>query len=91
MKILRKKCWDSFVILSFGIPDEPPCYVRECSASSNSLYEIAIGASSVNMISDMSYMSRGKFTAYVCVCRGTAIHNSSSSGSLLFATLRWNN
>ena len=37
-------------------------------------------------------MSRGKFTAYIYMCSlCTAIHNYSSSGSLFFATLRWNN
>ena len=34
-------------------------------------------------------MSRGNFT--VCIYLSTAIHNYSSSGSLFFATLRWNN
>ena len=24
------KHWDSFIVLSFGILDEPPCYVRQC-------------------------------------------------------------
>ena len=33
-------------------------------------------------------LSRGKYTAFI-VC--TAIHNCSSSGSLFFASLRWNN
>ena len=35
------------------------------------LYRLAKGASSTNMISNMSYMSRGMFTAYVCVYVGT--------------------
>ena len=40
---------DSFIVLSFGIPDEPPCYVRQyTSLISLFIYE----------------MSRGKFTAY---------------------------
>ena len=57
--------------LSFAIPDEPYCYVRQYA-----LYG----------------MSRGKFTAYIYMCSlCTAIHNYSSSGSLFFATLRWNN
>ena len=37
-------------------------------------------------------MSRGKFTTYIYMCSlCTAIHNYSSSGSLLFSTLRQNN
>ena len=36
-------------------------------------------------------MSRGKFTVCMYVYGCTAIHNCLSSGSLFFATLRWNN
>ena len=37
---IEETCWDSFVILSFGIPDEPPWYVRQCLASGNSFYHL---------------------------------------------------
>ena len=46
------------------------CYVRQCSAIGKILYRLVKGAGSMNMISNMSYMSRGKFTAYVCVYVG---------------------
>ena len=45
--------------------------------------------SHVDIMFDLSYMFRGKFTACV-FCGCTAIHNCSSSGSLLFTTLRQN-
>ena len=65
------------LFLDLGIPDEPPCYVRQCLPGSNAFL-------------NWSDMSRGKFT--VCVFRNPLqIHNCSSSGSLFFATLRQNN
>ena len=73
---IEEKHWDSFVVLSFGIPGEPPCYVRQCSASGNSLYWIVKGTSGANMIPNMSYMSRGKFTAYACVYVGALQHTT---------------
>ena len=42
------------------------------------------------VLANWSDMSRGRFYC-VCIWECTAIHNCSSSGSLLFATLRWNN
>ena len=63
---IEEKCWDSFVILSFGIPDEPPCYVRQCSTSSNSLFNRLVkGLVHMYIISDMS---RGKLLhMYTCI------------------------
>ena len=52
MKIFSKNVGIPFIVLSFGIPDEPPCYVRQCLSRGNAFL-------------NWSDMSRGKFTAYV--------------------------
>ena len=50
------------------------CYVRQCLTSGEFLYQLVKGASGANMISDMSYKSRGKFTTYVNVCIYLWVH-----------------
>ena len=50
----------------------PKGFILLCKAvlSSKILYRLVKGASGTNMVSNMSYMSRGKFTAYACVYVG---------------------
>ena len=62
--------------LSFGIPDEPPCYVGQYRGKS---FEISLS----------SFSCLGVNILCLIVC--TAIHNCSSSGSIFFVSLRWNN
>ena len=57
--------------LIFEIPDEPPCYVRQCSLCYALILKLSRGPASCILF---------------IMC--TAIHNCSSSGSLVFATLR---
>ena len=91
MKNIEEKHWDSFVVLSFMILDEPPCYVRQCLASSTYIYSIGNSARTY-IYYIMVCLGISLLHMYVCVFiyKCTAIHNCSSSGSLFFTTLRWN-
>ena len=60
--------------LIFEIPDEPPCYVRQCHFICALLLEL----------------SRGLASCIVSFIVCTVIHNCSSSGFLVFTTLRQN-
>ena len=73
----QMRVWLSIKLLSgisyfnFGIPDEPSCYVRQCQFICALLLELSRGLASCILL----------FIVY------TAMHNCSSSGSLVFATL----
>ena len=62
--------------LSFGILDELPCYVGQYASM---------------RIKSHIYLFICLGVIILCLMVCTVIHNCSSSGSLFFATLRWNN
>ena len=63
--------WGFFLI--FGIPDEPPCYVRQCSLV---LYIV------LNFVKCLGF-----YMHFISLYGALSLHNCSISGSLVFAHL----
>ena len=58
-------------LLIFGIPDEPPCYVRQCSLVLNIVLNF--------------FKCLGFYMHYISLYGALSLHSCSSSGSLVFA------